>query len=84
MKRLVVLGGGTAGTMAVNKLRRSLTSTLADHGRRSGRQASVPTGLPVHPVRPLSTVRGHEGAPPVHAERSGVRARRDRPTGCRR
>jgi sulfide:quinone oxidoreductase len=36
MKRLVVLGGGTAGTMAVNRLRRRLSSdewiiTLVDH-----------------------------------------------------
>ena len=52
MRRLVVLGAGTAGTMVVNKLRRRLPARrLADHGRRPGRRAPLPAGLPVPAVR---------------------------------
>ena len=54
MQRLLVLGGGTAGTMVVNKLRRKLDPAdwqITD--RRPGRQAPVPARVPVHPVRRL-------------------------------
>ena len=49
-KSLLVLGGGTAGTMAANKLHKRLPG-LVGHRRRPGRHPPLPARLPVHPVR---------------------------------
>ena len=80
MQRLLVLGGGTAGTMVVNKLRRQLDPAdwqITD--RRPGRQASVPARVPVHPVRRVPAGRRGAVASSVHPRRRRTRARRDRP-----
>ena len=85
MKRLLVLGGGTAGTMVVNKLRRRLDrARVADHRRRPERQPPLPAGLPVHPVRHLPPERGGQATPAVHPERGRPRPGRDRPGRRRR
>ena len=80
MKRLLVLGGGTAGTMVVNKLRPPLEpERVADHGRRPGRRPPLPAGLPAAAVRDLPTRRTRQAAAAVHPGRRRVRRRRDRP-----
>ena len=55
MRRLVILGGGTAGTMIANKLRHRLDrSGVEHHRRRPRRRAPLPAGLPV-PARSAAT-----------------------------
>ena len=52
MRTLLVLGGGTAGTMIANRLRHRLDAArVAHHRRRPGRRAPLPARLPLHPVR---------------------------------
>ena len=54
MKRLLILGAGTAGTMAANKMRPLLPPRRVEHHhRRAARYALLPARIPVHPVRHL-------------------------------
>ena len=52
MKKLLVLGAGTAGTMVANKLAPpSRRGRVEGHRRRPRRRAPLPAGLPVRAVR---------------------------------
>ena len=85
MKRLLVLGAGTAGTMVVNKLRHRLDRVaVADHDRRPGRCPPLPAGSAVRPVRRLPPGRDRQAPAPVHPGRRRPGARRDRPGRRRR
>ena len=62
MKRLVILGGGTAGTMVANKLRAALGKhelqiTVVDRDDAP----PLPARLPVHAVRHLQHQRRSSG-----------------------
>ena len=52
MHRIVILGGGTGGTLAANRLRKVYRPDQADIFRhRPGRLSRVSAGLVVHPFR---------------------------------
>ena len=53
MKRIVILGGGTGGTLLANRLRRAYRPEAADIVRGGPRRRPrVPAGIAVRPVRP--------------------------------
>ena len=85
MKDLVILGGGTAGTMIANKLRHRLDQRgVEHHRRRPRRRAPLPARLPVPAVRWLLPRAGGPVAARVPARRRRLRRRRGRPGRRRR
>ena len=85
MRRLLVLGGGTAGTMIVNKLRRKLVRadweiTVVDHDDDHRYQPGY-LFLPFGTYTPDQVVKKRAR---VHPGRGGPHPGRDRPRGRRR
>ena len=59
--RIVILGGGTGGTLTANRLRKALPADTHDHRRRRGRPPRLPAGPAVRAVRPGRTRRTSSG-----------------------
>ena len=85
MKRIVILGAGTAGTIMANLLRKRLDPDVLGHHRRRPRQrALLSARLPVHPLRFLQEGGYRQAAGEIPPEDRRVhhrRGRQDRPGG---
>ncbi|MCK7462018.1 MAG: hypothetical protein MZU84_08160 [Sphingobacterium sp.] len=80
MKRLIILGAGTAGTIMANLLRRRLAARRVGHHRHRPRQrALLPARVPVHPLRLLQAREHRQAAGEVPAPRRRIHHRRSGP-----
>ena len=77
-RRLVILGGGTGGTLMANRLQTAPRRRPRDHRRRPGRPPRLPTRPALRPVRPRRP-RRHRAAPAAPAAQG-----RGLPSGRRR
>ena len=78
--RIVILGGGTGGTLTANRLRRAVPPpTRPHHGRRPGRPARLPAGSAVRAVR-AGAPRGHRAPAAAAAARRHRRSSSPRST----